>query len=253
MPPLVVTPLPGLPEVPPGADLPGLILDGIARAELSLQPGDVVVVAQKIVSKAEGRRVALAGVVPSRDAESFAAVAQKGARVVELALREAAELVRCCPGVFVVEDRRGLVLANAGIDASNVGGEGGDAVLLLPLDPDASATRIRDGLRRLTGLHPRVMIIDSLGCAWRSGTVGTAIGLAGLPGLVDLRGRPDHDGRLLRSSELAAADELAAAASLMMGQAGVGRPVVHVRGFPYPLRPGSADELRRPRQGDLFR
>jgi coenzyme F420-0:L-glutamate ligase/coenzyme F420-1:gamma-L-glutamate ligase len=184
----------------------------------------------------------------------MAAVANKDPRVVELILSEAAEVLRCAPGVIIVEDRRGFIMANAGIDASNVEGpEGSESVLLLPVDPDASAARIRAELHARAGVSVGVVINDSFGRAWRLGTVGTAIGAAGLPTLLDLRGLPDRNGRILQSSELAVGDELAAAASLMMGQSNEGRPAVHVRGFPYQSYAGSASALRRPKNMDLFR
>jgi len=164
--------------------------------------------------------------------------------------------LRTSPGTIIVEHRLGFVCANAGIDHSNVAGEAdeqGEWVLLLPEDPDASATALRSGLERLTGTQLGVLIIDSHGRAWRQGTLGVAIGLSGLPGLLDLRGYPDLFGYQLRVTQVGVADELAAAASLVMGQAAEGTPVVHVRGFPYPLREASLQELLRPRERDLFR
>jgi coenzyme F420-0:L-glutamate ligase / coenzyme F420-1:gamma-L-glutamate ligase len=250
---LSLTALPGIPTVAPGADLARLVLDGVERAGIALADGDILVLAQKIVSKAEGRRVRLADVSPSPRAQELARTVEKDARLVELILQEAQEVLRARPGVLVVVHRLGFVLANAGIDASNVEGGGDESVLLLPADPDASAERLRRALCGATGRALGVVINDSFGRAWRLGTVGTAIGLAGLPGLIDLRGRPDRSGRVLRVTELGAADELAAAASLLMGQGDEGRPIIHVRGFPYALREGRASELLRPAQLDLFR
>jgi len=250
---LSLTALPGIPTVAPGADLARLVLDGAERAGIALADGDILVLAQKIVSKAEGRRVRLADVSPSPRAQELARTVEKDARLVELILQESQEVLRARPGVVVVVHRLGFVLANAGIDASNVEGGGDESVLLLPADPDASAERLRRALGGATGRALGVVINDSFGRAWRLGTVGTAIGLAGLPGLIDLRGRPDRSGRVLRVTELGAADELAAAASLLMGQGDEGRPIIHVRGFPYALREGRASELLRPAQLDLFR
>jgi coenzyme F420-0:L-glutamate ligase/coenzyme F420-1:gamma-L-glutamate ligase len=250
--PLVLTALPGIPAVTIGDDLAALIWQAIGNQGIVLADGDVVVLAQKIVSKAEGRAVALRDVTPGARARELAEAAHKDPRVVELMLAETAEVLRCRPGVIVVQDRRGLVMANAGIDASNVA-EDGETVLLLPVDPDASAARLRTDLEARSGVRIGVLVIDSFGRAWRLGTVGTAIGVSGIPALIDLRGAPDMNGRPLQTSELGAADELAAAASLVMGQAAEGTPVVHVRGFPYPLREGSAAELVRPKAMDMFR
>ncbi len=251
---LSLTALPDIPTVVAGTDLVRLVLDAAGRGGVALAPGDVLVLAQKIVSKAEGRRVRLAEVSPSARARELAGTVEKDPRLVELILQESQEVLRARPGVIITVHRLGFVLANAGIDASNVeGGEGDDSVLLLPADPDASAERLRRGLYAATGVTLGIVVNDSFGRAWRLGTVGTAIGLAGLPGLVDLRGRPDRNGRLLRVSEVGAADELAAAASLLMGQGDEGRPVVHARGFPYAPRAGRASELLRPAQLDLFR
>jgi coenzyme F420-0:L-glutamate ligase/coenzyme F420-1:gamma-L-glutamate ligase len=251
---LSLTALPDVPEVRPGDDLAALILAGVARAGEQLCDGDVVVLAQKIVSKSENRYVRLADVTPSARANELAHAARKDPRVVELMLQESHEVVRHRPDVIVVEHRLGLVLANAGIDASNLEPAGVDErVLLLPRDPDGSATAIRDRLQKATGARLGVVINDSLGRAWRNGTVGTALGASGLPALLDLRGKPDRHGRTLRSTEVGVADEVAAAASLLMGQADEGRPIVMVRGFPYPPGDGSARDLVRPRTLDMFR
>jgi len=250
--PLVVTPLHGIPEIREGDEVAACILASLQHSGVALKGGDIIAVAQKIISKAEGRRVRLSTVTPSTRAQELAVTANKDPRIVELILQESSEVVRCRPGLIVVADRRGFVMANAGIDASNVGATD-DSVLLLPIDPDASARRLRDALHAATGATIGVVIIDSFGRAWRMGTIGTAIGLAGIPGLLDLRGRPDRDGRLLQSSELAVADEVAAAASLMMGQSNEGCPVVHIRGFPYPAADGKVGELLRPKNMDLFR
>jgi coenzyme F420-0:L-glutamate ligase / coenzyme F420-1:gamma-L-glutamate ligase len=253
-PKLSLTALPDVPEVRQGDDLAALILAGVARAGEQLRDADIVVLAQKIVSKAEGRYVRLADVTPSARANELAQAARKDPRVVELMLQESREVVRHRPDVIVVEHRLGFVLANAGIDASNLEPVGEDErVLLLPRDPDGSADAIREHLQKATGARLGVVINDSLGRAWRNGTVGTALGASGIPALLDLRGKPDLHGRTLRSTEVGVADEVAAAASLLMGQAAEGRPIVIVRGFPYRLGDGSAQDLVRPRHLDMFR
>lgn len=254
--PLILTPLSGLPLVHPGDDLAVMIRKALSQAQISLKEGDILVLAQKIVSKAEGRVVELAGVAPSTRADKLAEETGKDPRVVELILRESRKVIRTRPGLIIVEHRRGFICANAGIDQSNVdpqGGVRGDWVLLLPEDPDASAARLRRRLRAAAGVDLGVLIIDSHGRPWRLGTVGFSIGLSGLPGLVDRRGEPDLYQQALRITEVGAADELAAGASLVMGQGAEGLPVVHVRGFPYPLREASQGELVRPEEEDLFR
>jgi coenzyme F420-0:L-glutamate ligase/coenzyme F420-1:gamma-L-glutamate ligase len=251
---MVLTALGGIPTIEAGDDLVGLIAAAIDRAALAPEDGDILVLAQKIISKAEARSVRLADVVPSPRAVELATVAGKDPRLVELILRESVEVLRCRPGVIIVEHRSGLVMANAGIDASNVGkADGEERVLLLPEDCDASAATLREGLRRRLECDIGVVIADSFGRAWRNGTIGTAIGLAGVPGLRDMRGMPDRNGRVLVATEVAIADELAAAASLLMGQADESLPVVHVRGFPLALRSSSVKELIRDRKMDLFR
>jgi len=254
--PLTLTPLPGIPLVRPGDDLPDLIWQALARASIVLQDGDVLVLAQKIVSKAEGRLVNLSQVTPSAQAMELAERCLKDPRMVELILSESRQVLRTRPGAIIVEHRLGFVCASAGIDHSNVRGEDGqpqDWVLLLPEDPDASAAAIRQRLEAASGVRLGVLIIDSHGRAWRNGTVGVAIGLSGLPGLLDMRGWPDLFDFHLQITQVGVADELAAAASLVMGQAAEGTPVVHVRGFPYPLRDASLGELLRPRDQDMFR
>ncbi|EJW11046.1 L-glutamate ligase [Rhodovulum sp. PH10] len=248
---LLLRPLRGVPSVAAGDDLSAIVLAALKATGDTLADGDVVVLAQKIVSKAEGRTVDLRTVAPSERAIGLAMATGKDARVVELILAESSEVLRHRPGLLIVAHKLGLVLANAGIDHSNVDGD--EHVLLLPVDPDGSAQQLRAALKAKTGADVAVVIIDSLGRAWRMGTIGTAIGVAGLPGLLDLRGRPDREGRLLETSELGLADELAAAASLVMGQADEGTPIVLARGVPYARREGSAAELVRPKDRDLFR
>lgn len=246
--------LSGLPMVRPGDDLADLILQALERGGERLKDGDVVVVAQKIVSKSEGRTVAIDTVEPSPRAVQLAQETGRDARIVELILSESEEVLRSSYDVIVVVHRLGFVMANAGIDQSNVAqGNGAGVALLLPLDPDASSTALREALRRRTGADVGIIINDSHGRPFRTGTVGVALGVAGLPGLLDLRGRPDLFDRRLRSTEIGLADEIASAASLLMGQADEGRPVILVRGVPHARREGDARELIRPRSRDLFR
>jgi coenzyme F420-0:L-glutamate ligase / coenzyme F420-1:gamma-L-glutamate ligase len=244
--------LAGIPLVKQGDDIADLILDGLDASGLSLRRGDILVIAQKVVSKAEGRVVDLREVTPSLRAVQFAAEVDKDARLVELVLRESTEVVRHRKGVLVVAHRSGVVLANAGIDASNVTGDE-HHVLLLPADCNRSCRDIRTKLGARTGIEPAVLIIDSLGRAWRNGTVGVALGAAGLPALLDLRGTPDLFGRKLHSTEVGIADEIAAAASMLMGQASEGTPVALLRGLSLPDADGSAADLIRSRETDLFR
>ena len=247
---LLLKPLRGIPAVTQGMDLAQLTLAGLEQSGEHVRAGDVLAFAQKIVSKAEGRCIELASVAPSARARTLAKETGKDERVVELILQESSAILRERQGLLIVRHRLGFSLANAGVDASNV-----DAghVLLLPLDPDASAARIRSDLHARTGIDVGVLIIDSIGRPWRMGTVGTAIGVSGLPALLDLRGQPDLNSRPLESTEIGLADELAAAASLMMGQAAEGTPIVLARGVPYARREGSARELLRPEDKDLFR
>jgi coenzyme F420-0:L-glutamate ligase/coenzyme F420-1:gamma-L-glutamate ligase len=241
--------LAGVPLVQPGDDLCRVVMAALAATDLTLEQGDIVVLAQKIVSKAEGRQVALDSVSPGPAALDLAQQTGKDPRLVELILSEAEEVVRVRPNLVIVRHRLGLILANAGIDQSNVAP---GVALLLPLDPDASAAGLRGALREATGREVAVLVIDSLGRAWRLGTTGTAIGIAGLPGVLDLRGKADLTGRRLESSELGLADEVAAAASLAMGQADEGTPIVIVRGLTYDACEDSARSIIRPRAQDLF-
>jgi coenzyme F420-0:L-glutamate ligase/coenzyme F420-1:gamma-L-glutamate ligase len=246
--------LAGIPAVRTGDDIAALMVEAMQRSGIEPQPGDVLAIAQKIVSKAEGRLVELATVTPSPRAQALAVAVEKDARLVELILRESTEVVRHRKGVLVVEHRSGVILANAGIDASNVGaGDGDSHVLLLPEDCNRSCRDIRERIAQRTGVKLAVIINDSLGRAWRNGTVGTALGAAGLPALLDLAGTADLNGRALRTTEVGLADEIAACASLLMGQANEGTPAVLLRGLKLPQHDGSADELIRPRALDLFR
>lgn len=253
---LTLTSLKNIPIIRQEDSLADIVVDSLHTSSIQLQNEDILVLAQKIVSKAEGRTVNLNSVIPTDRAVQIAAEAEKDPRLVELMLQESNEILRVRPGVIIVEHKLGFVCANAGIDHSNVGNPGDDKaehVLLLPRDPDNSARMIRERIKQKTGLTTGVMIIDSHGRAWRNGTVGTCIGLSGLPALVDERGWKDLFGYTLKATIVAVADELAAAASLVMGQAAEGIPAVHVRGFPYPLGEGSLKDLIRPKNLDMFR
>ena len=246
---LTLRAIPGLPMVAPGDDLAGLL--GDALAAMPPVDGDVLVLAQKIVSKAEGRIVDIETVTASARAIALAAEIGKDPRVVEVILGEAVRVVRSRPNLLIVEHKRGWVMANAGVDQSNVGGTG--KLLLLPDDPDASAERLRAALSARFGVNLAVVINDSFGRAWRRGTAGIAIGSAGLPSLIDLRGQPDLFGRILEVSIIGYADEIAAAASLLMGQAAEGQPAVLVSGLSWTAPESPASALVRPPAEDLFR
>ena len=253
---LILRPLKGIPLIKPGDSLEDIILTALKKTRIELQANDILVLAQKIVSKSEGRLVNLTEIIPSNEAIKIAQQSEKDARFVELVLRESKAILRVRPGLIVVEHRCGFICANAGIDHSNVQGDWGnpeDWVLLPPEDADRSAKKLQEELEQRCGLKLGILIIDSHGRAWRMGTAGVAIGMAGVPGLVDLRGQPDLFGYQLRVTQVGAADELASAASLIMGQAAEGSPIVHVRGFPYALRESSITELLRPKENDLFR
>ena len=274
---LTLTPLKNIPLIRRDDNLADIILRALPPSSVSglpsIEDGDILVLASKIVSKAEGRLVDLATVTPGERALELARQSDKDPRVVELMLQESNEVLRVRVGTIIVEHRLGFVCANAGIDHSNVsahlplnsenlggvarsaeGGKGSeDHVLLLPSDPDRSSRMMREKIASKTGKRIGVMIIDSHGRAWRIGTVGVTIGLSGIPAVVDERGWKDLLGRELRLTIVGVADELAAAASLMMGQAAEGTPAIHVRGFPYPLREGSLKELLRPKDQDMFR
>jgi len=248
-----IIPLPGLPLFAAGDDLGASIADALARAELPLADGDVLVVAQKIVSKAEGRAVRLKDVEIGEPARQLAAETGKAPALAQLILAESEAIMRAKPGLVIARHRLGHVAANAGIDASNVAHEDGETVLLWPLDPDASAARLRQQLQGRFSVEIAVVISDSLGRAWRMGTAGTAIGIAGLAALIDRRGEADLFGRVLQATLVARADELAAAASLVIGEAAEGTPVAIIRGATY-IRAGAPGigPMLRPRREDLF-
>lgn len=243
-----------MPEIQPGDDLAAVIAGALAANGVTPRADDVFAVAQKIVSKAEGRYVPLDSIEPSARASELAITCAKDARFVEAVLRESTEVVRCVKDVLIVRHRLGFVVANAGVDQSNIA-EAGERVLLLPHDPDASAQRLRDALQARFGVPLAVIVTDSFGRPWRMGVCGTAIGCAGLAALVDLRGKPDRFGRALRITQVAVADEIAAAATLAMGEADEGRPVVVVSGLApeYFAADMPAADLVRPTRMDLFR
>ena len=241
--------VPGVPEVVPGDDLPALLVHALRRASIAVEAGDIVVVTQKVVSKAEGRLVRLADIEPSPSTVRWAEEAERDARLVELALREAVRVVRMERGVLITETVHGLVCANSGVDASNV--PAGFATLL-PADPDASARRLCAVLSAAFATAVAVIVSDTFGRPWREGQTNVAIGVAGLAPLLDHRGTVDPFGHQLQSTVIALADELAAAAELVMGKT-AGVPAAVVKGLRYEGRDGSARELQRPREHDLFR
>lgn len=251
---LTVLPVVGLPLFAPGDDLAAALAEAIVAGAQTLEAGDVVVVAQKAVSKVEGRQVALASVTPSPEALALSARTGKSAALCHLILAETAEIMRVRKDLVIVRHRLGQVMANAGIDASNVADPKGPAtVLLWPEDPDASARRLRDALQARFGVTVAVIISDSLGRAWRVGTMGSAIGVAGVRPLRDRRGETDLFGRVLEATVIGVADEIAAAASLVIGEGAEAIPAAIVRGAVYPAGEGAVGEMLRPHAEDLFR
>jgi coenzyme F420-0:L-glutamate ligase/coenzyme F420-1:gamma-L-glutamate ligase len=247
---LIVTALDGLPEIRPGDQLATLIRDAARAQREEIRDGDIVVIAQKIVSKSEGRIVRLADVVPGERARAMAAESGKDARQLEVVLSECAKIVRWERGILICETHHGFVCANAGVDRSNAGAA--DTVVLLPVDPDASAARLREAFRRAAGATVAVVVTDTFGRAWREGHTNVAIGIAGLPALKRYVGQRDPEGYELRVTEIAVADEIAAAAELVMGK--LDRcPVALVRGFTPDEPPETAQEYVRPADRDLFR
>src|SRR5438876_7750359 len=251
---LTITGLTGIPLVKAGDDLVAIVLAAYAASGLAPADGDVLVVAQKIVSKAEDRVVDVATIEPSERAIALAAEVEKDPRLVEVILSESRRIVRHRPNLLIAEHRRGWVMANAGIDHSNVAPDDGiERVLLLPLDPDASALALQQRLEEMCGKRLAIIISDSFGRPFRRGTVGIALGAAGLPALIDWRGHPDLFGRKLEVTETGFADEIAAAASLVQGQADEGTPIVLVRGLTWSAPEAPAAALVRPAEHDLFR
>ncbi|MFT3755722.1 MAG: coenzyme F420-0:L-glutamate ligase [Pseudoxanthomonas sp.] len=249
---LQILPISGLPEFQPNDDVGALIAERLRMGVPALEPGDVVVVTQKIVSKAEGRFVRLEDVVPSTQAIALAAETNKDPALVELVLSESSAVIRTAPNVLITRHRSGHVMANAGIDASNIGPDRSGQVLLLPKDAHASAANIRSAIQQHSGIAPAVLVCDSFGRPWRMGTVNIAIGLAGMPAVVDQRGDRDRNGRELQVTQIAVADAIAAAAGLVMGEASEGLPVAIVRGWKPNASDRTSDALLRPIEQDLF-
>jgi coenzyme F420-0:L-glutamate ligase/coenzyme F420-1:gamma-L-glutamate ligase len=248
-----ILPLKGMGEIAPGSDLAGALLEAIDRLRFIVLPGDIIVVTQKIVSKAEGRFVDLADVTPGGHAVELAEITRKDPRLVELVLSESSEIVRAAPGVLITRHKLGLVMANAGIDRSNTGRAIGEKVLLLPLDPDLSAEALALELEARCGTRPAVVISDSFGRPWRHGVVSVAIGVAGLPALLDRRGDLDRDGRPLEVTQIALGDVIATAAGLATGEGAESIPAVLLRGYANPGAARPATDLVRPLAEDLFR
>lgn len=247
--------LEGLPIINEGDDLADMFIANARRHNLNFFDRDIFIITQKIISKSEGRLVDLRSIVPTAEAQRISQITEKRPQLVQLILDESKELIRIRKGLIIVRHRLGFVCANAGIDHSNAIAEDQDCnyVLLLPENPDKSACEIRKAIKRKTGKKIGVLVIDSHGRAWRNGTVGTTIGMSGVPGVVDLRGNTDLFGYTLRATQVAAADELAAAASLLMGQADESIPCVIARGFPYAMRESKTQELLRSPKYDLFK
>jgi coenzyme F420-0:L-glutamate ligase / coenzyme F420-1:gamma-L-glutamate ligase len=248
---LVFTTLPNLPMFQEGNNLHDILDFSLFESSIKLQNGDVLVIAQKIISKIEGRTVNLATVNPSEIAIEIANEVKKDARLVELILNESSEVIRMKPGLIITRHRSGFISANAGIDTSNVAGSN-EWVLLLPEDSDQSARKIREYYAETQSVNIGILIIDSHGRAWRKGTSGLTIGLAGVPGVVDRRGEEDLFGYTIVATDIGVADELAAGASLLMGQVNEGTPIIHARGFPYDFRDSSLSEILRDKDKDLF-
>jgi coenzyme F420-0:L-glutamate ligase/coenzyme F420-1:gamma-L-glutamate ligase len=251
---IAIHPLKDIGEIFPGDDLAKVLHDALRTAGLlPLATDDVLVVTQKIVSKAEGRFVDLGGVTPGAEALRLAEITRKDPRLVELVLDEASDVVRSVPHVLITRHRLGHVMANSGIDRSNIGPEGGERALLLPLDPDATADQLRANLGRTCGGAPAIVISDSFGRPWRMGVVGVAIGASGLPSLIDRRGEEDRDGRPMEVTQIAFGDIIATAASLATGEGAEGIPAVLIRGLSWPDGSLPASALVRPAHEDLFR
>ena len=251
---MTLTALPGLPAIQSGVDLAGLIVESTHRAGVHFEDGDVLAVAQKVISKAEGALVRPAEVEPGPSAREVAAITGKDPRLVEVILRESSEVLKLRHELIIVVHRLGFVCANAGVDRSNAPQAGGETVILLPRDPDASARRLRDELRRLTGKTMGVVVTDTHGRAFREGVLGVALGVAGIPALLDLRGRSDLFGYRMRVTTQAVADQIAAAATLVMGETDEGTPVILVRGLELPVdEQASARPLIRSKEKDMFR
>lgn len=247
---ITITGIKGIPDVHPGDNLPDLISRGLDLSEVSLQAGDILVVTQKIVSKAEGRIIDLKDIEPSAFAIDYARKWNKDPRQIEVVLRESARIVRMDKGIIISETRHGFVCANAGVDASNV--QGGHIVTLLPVDSDASARQIREAMRQRAGVDVPVIISDSFGRAWRNGIINIAVGVSGLAPLIDYRGLDDTYGYRMSATVIAIADELASAAELAMGKVD-SCPVALIRGYSFTPAEGSSKELIIEPERDMFR
>lgn len=247
-----IIPLSGIAEVMPGDDLPTILYDALERGGVGLCPGDILVVTQKIISKSEGLFVSLSEIVPGEEARRLASITRKDPRLVELVLTESSAILRAVPNVLIARHRLGLVMANAGIDQSNIGPDREDSALLLPEDPDGSAKRLAEALGAKTGVAPAVVISDSFGRPWRYGVVNVAIGAAGLPSLIDRRGDQDRDGRILEVTQIALADMIATAAGLATGEGAESVPAALVRGYKWNAEISPATALVRPLEEDLF-
>lgn len=254
--PLVITPITEIGMINRDDQIIPIVLSCLDKLDIVIEDGDILVFAQKIISKSEGRVRYLSQYQPSDQAISMAQLSGKDPRFVEAVLQESNEILRVKSGTIIAEHKNGFICANAGIDHSNVidrEGESDEVILLLPENPDLTAKQYQASVKNLTKRDVGILIIDSHGRAWRNGSIGMTIGLAGVPGLVDLRGHKDLFGYELKVTQTAAADQLAAAASLMMGETDEGVPVVHVRGFPYSLRASNLKELIRNKEQDMFR
>src|SRR5260221_1355685 len=245
-----IIPILGIPQIRPGDDLTALMLDAMDKEKISVQNGDVLVLCQKVVSKAEGAVLDLKTIEPSPFSRQIAGMWEKDPRMVEVVLRESGRIVRMKNGVIITETKHGWVCANAGVDASNSYGE--DIVILLPKDPDASARRLRDAVQTRRNATIAVIITDTFGRPWRDGLVEFALGVAGIDPLLDLRGQSDLQGRELHHTVVAVADELAAAAGLLM-EKDAALPAVLIRGYRYAQVESDSKKLMRPAEADLFR
>lgn len=253
---LLFTAIENFPQIQKGDAIAEILIKLLDEQDITIEDGDIFVFAQKIISKAEGRLINYSEIKPSSQALELERITGKDPRFIELVLSESKKTIRAKKNTLIVEHKNGFICANAGIDHSNIGENGilsEEWALLLPEDADRSALELRSYLEKHYSKHIGVLIIDSHGRPWRNGTEGITIGISGLPGLVDLRGQSDLVGFKLKVTTVGAGDELAAGASLLMGQAAEGTPVIHVRGFPYALRESSLSELIRPENEDLFR
>lgn len=248
-----IIPLQGMPEIAPGCDLPAALAEALARADIAVRADDILVVTSKILSKTENCFVRLDDVKPSAEALALAETVKKDARLVQLVLDESTAIIRTAPNVLIVRHRLGHVMANAGIDASNLGGGPDERVLLLPKDPDSSARKLAEGIAAIGGTAPAVVISDSFGRPWRYGVVNVAVGAYGVESLIDRRGEEDRDGRVLQVTQVALADLLASASGLACGEGAEGVPAALIRGYKLTGAAKPAAALIRPVHEDLFK